>query len=164
MVVKEARGTRAWSDTTKISSCAMVPCTMTRPKPAKFHNTTNIATLTSHQLKYRLSNPGQTSQRSPKQKFQWPHGKDLCPPKIFLKRSIGFLYPAFNQWTLHSGLITLACQTAICIHSSGFAFFTGRIALQNWTGIRCNIANDNIQPRHQTKSYLMTRYYICSVD
>ena len=27
--------------------------------------------------------------RSPKQGYQWPHEKDLCPPKIFKKKSIG---------------------------------------------------------------------------
>ena len=28
--------------------------------------------------------------RSPKQVYQWPHKKDLCPPKIFFKKVISF--------------------------------------------------------------------------
>ena len=32
-------------------------------------------------------NPRADVTRSPKQGYQWPHKKDLCPPKIFFKKS-----------------------------------------------------------------------------
>ena len=37
--------------------------------------------------------------RSPKQGYQWPHEKDLCPPKIFLKKNVHL--EKINQWSKH---------------------------------------------------------------
>ena len=39
--------------------------------------------------------------RSPKQGFQWPHEKDLCPPKIFGKKMRVLYQSCYWKWDYH---------------------------------------------------------------
>ena len=62
---------------------------------------------------------------SPKQGYQWPHKKDLCPPKIFLKKvSLCFQKGTLKRLAFHvlsdDSSNKLARQSELCVTFSGF--------------------------------------------
>ena len=61
----------------------------TRGESQGMCNVTHMPLLSSNKAEPTLAlKPRGDITRSRKQGYQWPHKKDSCPPKIFLKKSI----------------------------------------------------------------------------